>query len=60
MALHQVDGVLHQHIALHLHNRSWRGPHKHHQEVIAGILFAVTLVFIKLFVVERHLNSGAQ
>ncbi len=38
MALHQVDDILHQQVALNLHDGCWRWPHEQHDEIVARIL----------------------
>ena len=60
MALHQIHHILHQQIALHLHNGGGRGADEQHHEIIArfgiGVLF---IVFVKLGIVKRDFNHRA-
>ncbi|MPN44343.1 hypothetical protein SDC9_191907 [bioreactor metagenome] len=62
MALHHVDHVLHQQIALHLHDGRRRRTHEQHHEVVARLgafLGAIAILVVELGVVERHLDGGA-
>jgi hypothetical protein len=59
MALHQVDHILHQQVALHLHDGRRRGADEQHQEIVACGVIVGGLVFVELGIVEGHLNGRA-
>ena len=59
MTLHHCSYVVHQQIALHLHDGCRSGADKYHHKVVARFFFAVVaLVVIEFGIVERHLNGG--
>ena len=59
VALHQIDQVLHQQIALHLHDGGRCGTHKQHEEIVTRIATLLFVVFIKFGVVKRDFQRGA-
>ena len=62
-SLHHADDVLHQQIALHLHDRCRVRANKQHREVIAGpgprLVIVIVLVLVVFSVVETDLDRGA-
>ena len=60
MALHHVHHILHQQIALHLHDGRRRRAHEQHHKIVARLGAVVFLVLIEIGVVKRHLDGGAQ
>ena len=59
MTLHHCSYVVHQQIALHLHDGCRSRADKHYHEVVARFFFAVvTFVVIEFGIIERHLNGG--
>ena len=59
MALNHGNNVLHQQIALHLHDGGWIGSDEQHHKVIARFRTRLTIFFVKVGVVKRHFNGGA-
>ena len=68
MPLKQANRVLHQQVALHLHDCSGRRPDEIHHKVVsclavfAALAIVVTIiciVLVKVRVVERHFNRCA-
>ena len=62
MALHQVDHVLDQKIALYLHDRRRRWPDEEHQEVVArfGSLDGYLWSFVDGAPIRNHWHSPAE
>ena len=54
MALHQIDQILHQQIALYLHDGRRRRAYKQHQEIITRIAALLLVFFIELSIVKSN------
>src|SRR5574344_980398 len=56
VALHHMNDILHQQIALYAHDRRRSRSHKKHQEIVTRLTVWIFFL-IKLSVVEGHLNG---
>ena len=58
MALHQIDQILHQQIALHLHDGRRRRTYKQHQEIVTRIAALLLVFFVELSVIKSNFQRG--
>ena len=60
MPLHQVHHVLHQEVALHLHDGRGRGADKQHEEIVAGFTALRFVFFVEFRIVKSHFKRRAR
>ena len=59
VALHHVHHILHEQVALHLHDGCRGRPHEEHHEIVARFGVGGFLFLVELGVVEGDLDGGA-
>jgi len=59
VALHQADHVLHQQVALRLHDGGRVWPHEQDQEVVARVGSPLFVLFVVFGVVKRDFDLRA-